>query len=152
MTTNQSRVDAGVPAGGQFAATAHQEPALQLTPFTDPTSHLEGMDRARAQAALANELGIEAAHCYHQLLGDAARAANPKADRVYVSKKVDPEFGVVFKCSALGDRNGNDLNSDTFVFPDREFDEDYLDSYTEWDEDSQELYIDLASDGGTLDG
>lgn len=153
MTSNQNRVSPGVPTGGQFTTTTKPEAPLQLAAFIDPTGHLAGMDRARAQACLGLELGTEAAHCYHQLLGDAARAANPKADRVYVSKKVDPEFGVVLKCSSLGDRDGNDLNSDSFVFPDRDFDEDYLDAYTEWDEDSQELYINLnASDPTRYNG
>ncbi|MBT2549752.1 hypothetical protein [Arthrobacter sp. ISL-65] len=45
MSTLQSRVSRGIPAGGQFAAAEHSEPTLSLAPGTDPQV-LRNLNRA----------------------------------------------------------------------------------------------------------
>lgn len=55
MSTLQSRVSRGIPAGGQFAATEHSEPHLTLVPSATDPAILANLNRTPEQVPLTEE-------------------------------------------------------------------------------------------------
>jgi hypothetical protein len=112
-------------------------------PSADPFAHLHGLDRARAQAAYANEISREATAAYVDDLSAKLLAINPKFGRLYVNRKADVEGGLTFTLDRVEDIHRNVSELDLAVFEDTTFQDVHFDAHVDWDEATGDLYINI---------
>lgn len=106
---------------------------------------LDGIEKARAQARMADQLAVQATGTYVTELRNLITADHPDAVRLYVDRKLDAETGMTFSFSHVEDVNGKELDVDTEPYQDDDFLSDEFDSYVEFDEESELLYMSLET-------
>ncbi|MBG0738997.1 hypothetical protein IV500_06110 [Paeniglutamicibacter antarcticus] len=112
-------------------------------PSNDPFSHLTGMDKARAQVGYAQQINAEAVSAYVGDLSAKLLAINPEFGRLYVNRTTDVEQGTTFTLDRVEDIHGNVGDVDVTGLADEAFQDNYLDPHVDYDEGSDELYINL---------
>jgi hypothetical protein len=112
-------------------------------PLLDPFAHLAGMDKARAQGAYARTISSEAASAYVTDISAKIMAANPDAARLYFNRKTDVESGLTFDMDRVEDVHRNALDVDLSAIEDTTFQDAFLDGHLDFDEPTDELYLNL---------
>jgi hypothetical protein len=112
-------------------------------PSNDPFAHLTGMDKARAQGAYARTISAEAASAYVADISTKIMAANPDAARLYFNRKTDVESGLTFDMDRVEDVHRNAVDIDLSAIEDTTFQDAFLDGHLDFDEPTDELYLNL---------
>jgi hypothetical protein len=112
-------------------------------PASDPFAHLSGMDRARAQSAYAQEINAEATDAYVKGISAKLLAINPEFARLYVNRNADVESGLTFTLNRVEDIHRNFGDVDLSELEDHAFQDIHLDGHVDYDEATDELYINI---------
>lgn len=130
-----------------FSLTSIQDhwKQLQERPVleSDPFAHLEGLERSRAEHRHGDALQTKAVQGYVNNLRSAILAQAPTATRLVVDRSADVESGLTFRLSYAEDGEGRYVEADLQTLQEYSFQDIYLDPYVEYDEATQDLYIDL---------